>query len=128
MLEQTLRDGIDIPDRTGRQIRYRYLSPEDDLDEITSMLHDAYAPLATAGMRFLASHQHRAVTQKRLANGETIVALADDQTVGIVTLAETSSTHGSPFYESARRGIVWSICCASQPSGTRHRIPAAGIG
>ena len=64
---------IHNPDHSGRNIRYRYLSSEDDVDEITRMPHDAYAPLAEAGMRFHASHQNRSVTQERMAKGETIV-------------------------------------------------------
>ena len=91
--------GIVSPDHTGRNICYRYLSASDDVDNITAMLHEAYAPLAEAGMRFHASHQDRNVTQRRMAKGETIVALAGTEIVGIVTLAEASVTRGTTFYD-----------------------------
>ena len=99
MLDQDLRNGLLIPDRTGRQIQYRYLSPGDDLEAITTMLHEAYARLAEAGMRFFASHQDKSATQRRVSRGETIVALDGDRIVGIVTLADAAATCGTPFYD-----------------------------
>jgi predicted N-acetyltransferase YhbS len=80
-------------------ITYRRLLPTDDLDAITSLLHEAYAPLAAAGMKFLASHQSVETTRKRLGKGETFVATDGDAIVGIITLAEADATHGSPFYD-----------------------------
>jgi hypothetical protein len=32
-------------------ITYRFIRPEDDLDVITRMLHDAYASLAAQGLK-----------------------------------------------------------------------------
>ena len=99
MLAHDLREGIDFPDHAGRSIGYRYLASNDDVDTITAMLHEAYAPLAAAGLRFHASHQDSSVTQKRLAKGETIVALDDAEIVGIVTLSEAFATGGTAFYD-----------------------------
>jgi GNAT superfamily N-acetyltransferase len=50
-------------------------------------------------MRFLASHQDASVTKRRVAAGETIVAVDADSIVGIVTLTEAANTHGSPLYD-----------------------------
>jgi hypothetical protein len=69
-VQERLGAGDTIPDKSGRLIRYRYLSPTDDLDELTSMLHEAYAPLASAGMRFVASYQDSSVTRQRTERGE----------------------------------------------------------
>jgi GNAT superfamily N-acetyltransferase len=63
------------------------------------MLHEAYAPLAARGMRFVASHQDSNVTRRRMARGETVVAQHGDLIVGVVTLKRASESHGSPFYE-----------------------------
>ena len=87
-----------VPQRTSGEIAYRVLLPLDDLDAITSLLHEAYAPLAAAGMRFVATHQDTAMTQERLKNGETFVATDGDLIVGIVTLKEAEATYGTPFY------------------------------
>jgi GNAT superfamily N-acetyltransferase len=80
-------------------ITYRPLRADDDLDAITDLLHAAYAPLAAAGMRYVASHQDAATTRQRIAKGETFVAVRDDVVVGIITLADAHATHGSPWYD-----------------------------
>ena len=80
-------------------VTYRSLGADDDLDAITRLLHAAYAPLAAAGMRYVASHQDVATTRRRTAKGETFVAVRDNAVVGIITLAEADATHGSPFYD-----------------------------
>ena len=66
---------------------------------ITELLHRGYARLAENGLRFVASHQDVDVTRTRLGKGETIVALDNGRLVGIVTLARTVATSGSPFYD-----------------------------
>jgi GNAT superfamily N-acetyltransferase len=63
------------------------------------MLHEAYAPLAEQGMRFVASHQNSDTTRKRIGRGETIVAIDRGKIVGIITLNEAANTEGSPFYD-----------------------------
>ena len=85
--------------RESRRIAYRPLLVGDDLNGITSLLHEAYAPLAAAGMRFVASHQSVATTKKRMDKGETFVATDSDLIVGIITFTEAHATHGSPFYD-----------------------------
>lgn len=98
-LEASLGSGVIRPRRDGRPITYRFLSPQDDLGVITELLHRAYARLAEAGLRFVASHQDVAVTRRRLSRGDTIVAIDEDAVVGIVTLARIDATSGSPFYD-----------------------------
>ncbi len=78
-------------------VRYRSIRPDDDIDALTSMLHEAYAPLAAAGMRFVASHQSVETTRRRMRGGETFVAVHDDLIVGTVTLADAEHTSGSAF-------------------------------
>jgi len=63
------------------------------------MLHEAYAPLAEQGMRFVASHQNSDTTRLRMGRGETIVALDGLAIVGIITLKDAANTKGSPFYD-----------------------------
>jgi len=97
--EESLRNGLMLANRSGVEIQYRFLSPTDDVGAITSLLHKAYAPLAEAGLRFVASHQDPEVTRRRMAKGDTIVAVVEPRIIGIVTLARTSTTKGSPFYD-----------------------------
>ena len=98
---ESLPSGLVRTDRRGVDILYRFLSPTDDIDIITDLLHRAYAPLAEAGLRYVASHQRPEVTRRRMAKGDTIVAVVEDRVVGVVTLARTSATEGSPFYDRA---------------------------
>jgi GNAT superfamily N-acetyltransferase len=93
---------LDELDRTGLVVRYRYLAPTDDADRLTEMLHEAYAPLAAAGMRFLASHQPPETTRSRMEEGETIVALVDGEVVGMVTLSPPEEASGTPHYDRPR--------------------------
>jgi GNAT superfamily N-acetyltransferase len=95
---ESLRGGVTARDLAGHAIHYRFLSPQDNIETITVMLHEAYAPLAAAGMRFVASHQDAEVTKRRLSKGETIVAVDGGSIVGIVTLIDAAKTTGSAFY------------------------------
>jgi hypothetical protein len=98
-MSDALRNGLSRADKTGHPITYRYIRPSDDIEAITELLHQAYAPLADKGMRFVASHQDSATTRRRMARGETIVAEDQGVIVGVVTLKDAVETHGSTFYE-----------------------------
>jgi predicted N-acetyltransferase YhbS len=93
-----LQRGIHLPDKTGRRITYRYVQPDDDIDAITAMLHEAYAPLAQQGLRFVATHQDTETTRRRMNRGETLLALDVDEIVGTITLKDVDQTEGSAFY------------------------------
>ena len=80
-------------------IAYRRLLPGDDLETLTVLLHEAYAPLAAAGMRFVASHQDVETTRQRIARGEAFVAVSNEVVVATITLADAGATNGSPFYD-----------------------------
>jgi GNAT superfamily N-acetyltransferase len=67
--------------------------------ELTELLHRAYAPLAEAGMRFLATHQTVEQTAERCAHGECYVVETDGRLVGSVNFREPSLTDGCPWYD-----------------------------
>lgn len=98
-LKDELRTGVSSQDRDGQAVTYRLLQNSDDLDALTELLHAAYAPLAAAGMRFVASYQDVETTRRRLSQGETIVAVDGEQLIATVTLKPPESTTGSPFYD-----------------------------
>ena len=115
-----------LTDGGGREVVYRYFLPEDDIDLITRMLHEAYAPLAARGMRFLASHQDSATTRKRMDRGDTILALDGETIVGAITLEDVEHTRGSAFYDRldvagfgqfAVRSSQRAMCSSSTCSG-----------
>jgi GNAT superfamily N-acetyltransferase len=83
------------------------------------MLHDAYAPLAAAGMRYVAAYQDTATMRERTERGETIVA-TDGDVIGIVTLADVARTTGTPFYD--RPDVAMFGQYAVRPSHQRRGI------
>lgn len=107
-------------DKSGREITYRHIQRQDDLDLITAMLHESYAPLAQQGLRFLASHQGVETTRLRMSKGETILALDADVIVGTITLKDAEHTSGSPFYSRAEVAGVGQF--AVRPSYQRSGI------
>ena len=83
----------------------------DSIEELTSLLHDAYADHAAAGRRFFASYQTAADTARRIARGECWITLDGTTLVGTVTIvAPYSFPTGYPapegtgtFYQLAVR-------------------------
>lgn len=65
-------------------IAIRLLTPEDDLDALTDLLHRAYGTLAARGLRYLASHQDVEMTRRRITGGEALVATAGSEIVGTI--------------------------------------------
>jgi ribosomal protein S18 acetylase RimI-like enzyme len=82
-------------------IDLRRLAPTDSIADLTTMLHAAYAPLAAAGMRFLATHQDERTTAYRASKGECWVAVetASGRIVGTVTIRTPDNTRGCPWYD-----------------------------
>jgi GNAT superfamily N-acetyltransferase len=77
----------------------RRLSNQDSMEEITQLLHAAYAPLAARGMRYLASQQTSEKTLERCLKGVTFLAIMDETIVGTITLSTAQNTRGSPWYD-----------------------------
>jgi GNAT superfamily N-acetyltransferase len=73
--------------------------PIDSIPELTRLLHEAYRPLAEAGMRYLASHQDDERTLARAAKGECFVAVQNGELVGTVTLSHITNTQGTSWYD-----------------------------
>lgn len=99
---------------THPEWRTRRLSPEDSLEELTALLHRAYAPLAERGLRYLATHQDVETTRSRVAKGDCFVAATSDAVlVGTIVVyppssgldhGNTSGARGPAVY--ARSGVA----------------------
>lgn len=64
----------------------RPLQPQDGFDQLTQLLHAAYASLAAQGWNFTAVDQSVAVTRERLAGAQGFVAELDGRLVGTVAV------------------------------------------
>lgn len=102
----------------------RRLEPRDDMEQLTEMLHRAYAPLAARGMRFVASWQDAATTQQRCDDGETWVVEMRGRLVGTLTFLDAARTGGSPWYDRPDVASLgqWAIDPDLQGRGLGRRL------
>ena len=76
----------------------RRLAPEDSLEEITDLLHRAFAPLGRMGLTCGCIAQSAATTALRIARGTCFVALRDRRIVGTVTVERPDAGHQLTWY------------------------------
>jgi predicted N-acetyltransferase YhbS len=81
------------------EISIRPWQRTDSAAELTELLHRAYARLAGMGLRFWATHQSAEATEKRIAEGECFVAVADGVICGTIVFRAAAATKGSPWYD-----------------------------
>lgn len=85
----------------------RPISPHDDLELITALIHAAYAPHASRGLRYWGTHQSVEDTVKRFASGTGLVMLEGSDYVGTATLRPPQPDSPVALY---RDPTVWSLC------------------
>lgn len=91
---------------TVREWTIRPLSAADSLDELTQLIHAAYAPHLENGLRFVGTHQSVTVTAERLASGDAFVAEGDARHVGTVTVRAPRAGSSVSVY---RDPDTWSL-------------------
>lgn len=84
---------------TDDGISIRPLLASDSLDELTQLLHRAYARLAAMNLRFMATHQSVEVTRERAAQGECFVATSNGVLCGTILLRRVETTRGCAWYD-----------------------------
>ena len=77
----------------------RRLNTDDDLAELTGLLHRAYAGLAEMGLNFVATYQDVETTRSRIEGAECYVAEIDGHVVGTITFRDCARTGGCEWYE-----------------------------
>lgn len=65
-------------------MKIRPLNSNDNLEELTSLLHRAYKQLVDQGMFALASHQDVSSTERRVKEAECFVAESDGKLTGTI--------------------------------------------
>jgi len=78
----------------------------DSLEELTELVHAAYAPHLAAGHRFVGTHQTVAMTAERLATGDAFIATCAGRIVGTVLARPPKPDSSAPLYRDPR---TWSI-------------------
>jgi len=75
----------------------RPLSATDSLDDLTELLHRAYAVLADMGLKYVATYQDVDTTRRRVEKGRCFVAVIDDVIVGTIAYYGPDRTTGAPW-------------------------------
>ena len=76
----------------------RPLAPGDSLEELTRLLHTAYAELGAMGLNFTAVDQPVEVTRKRLKEGVCFVAVSDGAIVGTIAAQPPIDDPACPYF------------------------------
>jgi ribosomal protein S18 acetylase RimI-like enzyme len=84
----------------------RALLPSDNLEQLTDLIHRAYAPHLARGLRFVGTHQTVQVTAERIASGHAFVATVQDELVGTVTVRPPQPQSSAPLYRDPH---TWSV-------------------
>ena len=116
-------------------VQFRRFDTSDSVEQLTLLLHRAYADHTAAGRVFFASYQSPQDTQHRLSKGEYWVAMNGNALVGTVTV---SAPHTTPagYPAPAGGGSFWQLAVEPSQRGTglgqrlllwqSHRIAALG--
>lgn len=85
----------------------RPLAPSDLIENLTSLLHEAYAELGQMGFNYTAVDQTDEVTCERIARGDCLVATENDRLIGTIMFMEPSrSWGGTPWYARADVAVI----------------------
>jgi GNAT superfamily N-acetyltransferase len=71
---------------TSDQLHVRRISAADDLHALTELIHAAYAPHSASGLRYWATHQSVADTEKRIARGVCFVGEVGGKVIATIAL------------------------------------------
>lgn len=74
------------------------------VEPLTDLLHEAYAPLAQRGLRYLASHQSPEKTLERLTRGDAYLAFWEGQLAGTISLYPSKPDSPCEYYR--KPGLV----------------------
>lgn len=99
------------------RIEIRPYLPEDDLDALTDLIHRAYAPHLAIGLRYWATHQPSADTEKRLLSGVGLIMLADGEYAGTATVRPPQPNSPVALYRDPAVRSLSQFCVAPEHQG-----------
>ena len=74
---------------TSAMLNVREFEESDSIEELTSLLHRAYARLGQMGLNYTAVDQTAQVTAKRLRGGNCFVVVAESRMIGTIVVQPT---------------------------------------
>jgi len=118
-------------------VTIRPFDRRDDLVALTALLHRSYAPLAAAGMHFVASHQSVATTRERVhGTGTTCLVAVTEAGVVVGTISVTGPRAGGvgypggpPWYQRPDVAVAgqYAVEPSSQGRGIGRRLLSAAV-
>lgn len=72
----------------------------DGYEELTNLLHRAYAPLAAMGLRYVATRQDVETTRRRCEEGHCLVAQLGGRLIGTVTVYRPEPDDACAYYRT----------------------------
>lgn len=109
-----------------RALQIRTLSPTDSLDELTSLLHLAYAELATMGLNYTAVDQSVHITEERVTAGVCFVAESDGRILGTIVVEKPKDDPECPYF--GQRHVASAHQLAVLPSHQRRGLGSRLLG
>lgn len=88
----------------GRLIVRRFDAKRDSWERLTTLLHRAFAPLASSGLHCGCADQDASTTRQRARAGECFVSVCSGQVIGTMTLAPHNPDSACEHYR--RNGVV----------------------
>ena len=80
-----------------KDISIRLLEKHDSLEELTTLIHRAYASIESAGFQLEAAAQSVERTRERIARGDCFVAVTDAKLVGTLTVSAGFGTSACDY-------------------------------
>lgn len=102
----------------GPAVEIRLLRPSDSLQELTDLLHDAYAELGRSGLNYTAVDQPASTTRERIRDGRCLVAVEEGRLVGTVVVRGTSRYNAEyPYFSKAGVASAHQLAVAPAQQG-----------
>jgi len=99
----------------------RPFSPSDSLQELTHLIHSAYARLGAMGLNYTAVDQTVAVTSRRISGGHCLVTEENGTLTGTIVVHPTYTDNDCEYF--TRKGVAAAHQFAVQP-----QLQGKGIG
>lgn len=96
-IDKRLRRQLPLP-LTINGVIYRFLSKDDSIEELTSLINSAYTVFKKEGLNYKGVSQNSSDTLKRLRHSYTIVALADNRIIGTISYKPHWECRGTDWY------------------------------
>lgn len=95
----------------------RLVTPQDDMQALTDLVHRAYAHHAAAGLRYWGTHQSVEDTARRFREGLGLVMLAEGAYLGTVTVRPPAPDSPVELYRRADVYTLSQFCIAPEHQG-----------